>query len=86
MPHRGFINHVHHRKTAGRPMPTHFRRGNATKSTHRAPVEYVLAVQTHMMGLVVGTTGIARVRTKICMANLAFTIRRLVQMAGAVNT
>ena len=71
MARRGFVSHVHHRKPAGRPMPKHIRRGNATKSKHRAPVEHVFAVQKHMMGLAVRTIAIARARTKIGMANIA---------------
>jgi len=85
MARHGFVSHVHHRKPAGKPMPKHMRRGNSTKSKHRAPVEHVFAVQKHMMGLAVRTIGIARARTKIGVANIAYNIRRLVQIGGAVT-
>ena len=85
MARRGFVSHIHHRKPAGRPMPKHIRRGNATKSKHRAPVEHVFAVQKHMMGLAVRTIGIARAKTKIGMVNIACNLRRLVQMGGTVT-
>ncbi len=62
----GFVSHAHHRKPGGRLMPKHIRRGNRTKSKHRAPVEHVFAVRKHMvgrkhmMGMAVRTIGPAR--------------------------
>ena len=85
MARQGFVSHVHHRKPAGRPMPKHVRRGNSTKSKNRAPAEHVFAVQKHMMGLAVRTIGIARAKTKIGMANIAYNIRRLAQIGGVVT-
>jgi len=84
MTRHGFKSHVHRRRTAGKPLPMHMRRGNATKSKHRAPIEHVFAVQKHMMGLAIRTIGIARARTKIGMANIAYNMRRLVQLGGRV--
>ena len=80
----GFISHIHRRRRLGRPLPAHIRRGNARRSRDRAPVEHVLAVQKQAMRLVIRTIGLARARTKIGMANLAFNIRRLVQLRGRV--
>ncbi len=77
---QGFVSHVHHRKPKGRPMPEHIRRGNATRSKHRAPVEHVFAYQKAVMGLTIRTIGLARARTKIGMANLAYNMKRLVQI------
>lgn len=85
MERHGFTSHVHRRKPAGKPMPKHIRRGNSTKSKHRAPVEHVFAVQKHMMGMAVRTIGIARAKTKIGLANIAYNMRRLVQIGGAVT-
>ena len=81
----GFTSHVHRRKPAGKPMPEHIRRGNATKSKHRAPIEHVYAVQKHMMDMAVRTIGMARAKTKIGMANIAYNIRRLTQIGGRVT-
>ena len=81
----GFISHIHRRRRPGRPLPAHIRRGNARRSRDRAPVEHVFAVQKQAMGLIVRTIGLARARTKIGMANLAFNIRRLVQLRGRVT-
>ena len=81
----GFISHIHRRRRPGRPLPAHIRRGNARRSRERAPVEHVFAVQKQAMGLMVRTIGLARARTEIGMANLAFNLRRLVQLRGRVT-
>jgi len=73
----GFTSQIHHRKPKGKPMPIHIRRGNATKSRHRAPVEHVFAVQKQAMGLFIRTVGIERATTKIGMANIVYNIKRL---------
>ena len=80
----GFISHIHRRRLPGRPLPAHIRRGNARRSRDRAPIEHVFAVQKQAMGLFVRTIGLARARTKIGMANLAFNIRRLFQLGGRI--
>ena len=56
----GFISHIHRRRLPGRPLPAHIRRGNATRSRERAPVEHVFAVQKQAMGLMIRTIGLAR--------------------------
>ena len=81
----GFVSHIHRRRPPGQPLPAHIRRGNARRSRDRAPVEHVFAVQKQAMGLIVRTIGLARARTKIGMANLAFNIRRLVQLCSRVT-
>ena len=83
MEKHGFSSHVHRRKPHGKPMPAHIRRGNATRSKHRAPVEHVFAVQKGPMELTIRTIGIARARAKIGLANIAYNIRRLVQIRRA---
>ncbi len=81
----GFISHIHCGRRPGRPLPAHIRRGNARRSRDRAPVEHVFAVQKQAMGLIVRTIGLARARTKIGMANLAYNLRRIVQLRGSVT-
>jgi transposase, IS5 family len=83
MERHGFISHVHRRKPKGKPMPAHIRRGNATRSKHRAPIGHVFAVQKQAMGLTIRTIGIARAKVKIGIANIACNIRRLVQIQRA---
>lgn len=53
-------------------MPEHMRRGNATKSKVCAVVEHVFADQKHRMGVKVRTIGLARAKTKIGIANIAY--------------
>lgn len=78
----GYFSQIHHRKPKGRPMPEHIRRGNHTKSKHRAPVEHVFAVQKQAMGMFIRTIGINRARTKIGMANIVYNMKRLVQLGN----
>lgn len=57
-------------------------RANGRRSKIRTFVEHVLAQQKSRMGLVVRTIGMARARTKIGMANLAYNITRFVWYQG----
>jgi transposase, IS5 family len=77
MERHGFRSQVHHRKPKGRPMPSHIRRGNASRSKVRA-IEHVFALQKGPMALCIRTIGIARAKAKIGLANLVYNIRRLV--------
>ena len=83
MEKNGFTSKVHHRKPKGKPMPAHIRRGNATRSKHRAPIEHVYAYQKGAMALMIRTIGIARAKAKIGLANIAYNMRRLVQVKRA---
>lgn len=74
----GFVSKIHRKKPKGRPMPEATRRANNAKSKVRSCVEHVFAQQKARMGLFVRTIGIARAKTKIGIANLAYNIRRLV--------
>ncbi len=77
------VSHIHRRRRLGKPMPPHIRGGNATRSKNRAPVDHVFAVQKQAMARAIRTIGIARARTKIGLANIAYNIRRLVQLKRA---
>ena len=74
----GWVSRIHRKKPPGRPMPRPIARGNARKSSLRATVEHVFAHQKERMGLRVRTIGLARARTKIGLANLAYNFQRLV--------
>ena len=52
------------------------------KPPGRSLVEHVFAHQKGIMGLTVRTIGIARAEVKIGLANLAYTIRRLVWLSS----
>jgi len=74
----GYVSDIHHKKPKGRPMSEAMSRANGRRSKVRAFVEHVFAQQKSRMGLFVRTIGIARARTKIGMANLAYNLTRFV--------
>ncbi len=78
----GKVSRIHRKKPKGKPMPRHTARANAVKSAVRSRVEHVFAEQKARMGLVVRTIGMARARTKIGLANLAYNMKRLVWLQG----
>jgi IS5 family transposase len=78
----GYRSDIHHKKPKGRPMSEAMARANGRRSKIRAFVEHVFAQQKSRMGLFVRTIGIARARTKIGMANLAYNLTRYVWHQG----
>ncbi|MBG6143950.1 IS5 family transposase [Labrenzia sp. EL_142] len=78
----GYFSDIHHKKPMGRPMSEATSRANGCRSKIRAFVEHVFAQQKSRMGLFVRTIGIARARTKIGMANLAYNMSRYVWHHG----
>lgn len=74
---QGRVSRIHRKKSKGKPMPDHVRRGNATKSKVRARVEHVFA-QKARMGLFIRTIGFKRAEAKITLANLAYNMNRLI--------
>ena len=78
----GYASDIHHKKPKGRPMSDATSRANGRRSKIRAFVEHVFAQQKSRMGLFVRTIGIARARTKIGMANLAYNLNRFVWHQG----
>ncbi|EHH13639.1 transposase IS4 family protein [Mesorhizobium amorphae CCNWGS0123] len=68
----GYVSDIHQKKPKGRQMSEATSRANGRRSKTRAFVEHVFAPQKSRMGLFVRTIGIARARTKIGMANLAY--------------
>ena len=78
----GKVSRIHRKKPKGKPLPRRTARANAAKSAVRSRVEHVFAEQKARMKLVVRTIGIARARTKIGLANLAYNMKRLVWLKG----
>jgi IS5 family transposase len=78
----GYVSDIHHKKPKGRPMSEATSRANGRRSKIRAFVEHVFAQQKSRMGLFVRTIGLARARTKIGMANLAYNLTRFVWHQG----
>jgi IS5 family transposase len=79
---RGLTARLQRPKPRGKPMPPHVRRGNATRGKVRAAVEHVFACQKQRLRLVVRTVGLARAKTKLGLANLAYNLLRFVWLEG----
>ena len=78
---RKLKSHIHRKGKRGKPLTEQAKKSNRTKSTERVRVEHVFGAQTNDMGgTLVRTVGIARAKAKIGMKNLAYNMRRLVQL------
>ena len=77
----GLKSRIHRKGKRGEPLTRQGKSSNRTKSAVRARVEHVFGAQTNDMGgTLVRTIGIARAKAKIGMKNLAYNMRRLVQL------
>jgi IS5 family transposase len=74
----GLFSKVHFKKPRGKSLPDTLQRANAARSKVRSHIEHVFARQKGPMGLFIRTIGIARARTRIGMANLAYNLSRYV--------
>lgn len=79
---RGFTPQFQRAKPRGKPMPAHVARGNANRGRVRARVEHVFAEQKRRLGLIIRSIGLARAKTGITLANLAYNMRRLAWLDG----
>lgn len=76
-----FTSRVHHRAWQGQTLTKREQRENRARSRIRARVEHVFGHQVKAMRqTVVRGIGLARVRTRIALANLAYNMSRLVQL------
>ena len=81
---RKLKSHIHRKGKRGKPLTDQAKGSNRTRSSVRVRVEHVFGAQTNDMGgTLVRTIGIARARAKIGMKNIAYNMRRLVQLRGA---
>ncbi|PJK27361.1 IS5/IS1182 family transposase [Minwuia thermotolerans] len=78
----GLDSRIHFRKPQRKAMPATKKKANAARSRVRSAVEHVFAHQKGPMSLSVRTIGIARARTKIGMANLAYNMHRFAWLEG----
>ncbi len=67
---------IHFRRQPGHDLTPSQRKANRARSKVRSAVETVFAGQKHHFGLFVRTIGLARARTKIGLANLAYNLKR----------
>ena len=78
---RKLTSHIHRKGKRGKPLTKQAEGSNRIKSTVRVRVEHVFGAQTNDMGgTLVHTIGMVQARAKIGMKNLAFNMRRLVQL------
>jgi transposase, IS5 family len=78
---KGYKSRIHHRGARNHPLSKRQQAANTTRSRVRARVEHVFGDQENAMGgKIVRTIGIARACVKIGMMNLAYNMRRLVQL------
>jgi Transposase and inactivated derivatives, IS5 family len=78
---RKLKSHIHRKGKRGKPLTDQATGSNRTKSTVRVRVEHVFGAQANDMGgTLVRTVGMARAKAKIGMKNIAYNMRRLVQL------
>jgi IS5 family transposase len=74
-------SHIHRKGKRGKPLTEQAKGSNRTKSAVRVRVEHIFGAQTNDMGgTLVRTIGMVRAKAKIGMKNLAYNMRRLVQL------
>ena len=78
---RGLRSRIHRRAHRNRPLSQREQQGNRTRSKVRARVEHVFgALANDMGGTLVRSIGIVRARARIGLKNLAYNMRRMVQL------
>ncbi len=78
---RGLKSRIHRKAHRNRPLTKREQQGNRTRSKVRARVEHVFGAQSNDMGgTLVRCIGIARAKTRIGIKNLAYNMRRVVQL------
>ena len=78
---------IHRKAHRNRPLTKREEQGNQTRSKIRARVEHVFGAQTNDMGgTLVRSIGLARVKARIGLKNLAYNMRRAVQLDTLATT
>lgn len=78
---KGLKSRIHRKGKRNRPLSAREKRGNRTRSTVRARVEHVFgALSNDMGGPLVRAIGLVRAKARIGLRNLAYNMRRLVQL------
>ena len=74
---KGHISRIHHKRPRGKALPDDLKAINKKRSSVGARVEHPFAFQKAGEGLLIRTIGLARAKTKINLANLAYNFNRL---------
>jgi IS5 family transposase len=78
---KGLKSRIHRKGHRGKPLSEREKRGNRTRSKVRARVEHVFGAQSNDMGgTLVRSIGLVRAKARIGLKNLAYNMRRLVQL------
>lgn len=78
---KGLNSRVQRKGHRNKPLSEREKRGNKTRSKVRARVEHVFGAQSNDMGgTLMRSIGLARARARIGLKNLAYNMRRLVQL------
>jgi IS5 family transposase len=78
---KGLNSRIHRKGHRDKPLSEREKRGNKTRSKVRARVEHVFGAQSNDMGgTLVRSIGLIRARARIGLKNLAYNMRRLVQL------
>ena len=77
----GLKSRIHRKGHRNKPLNEREKRGNETRSKVRARVEHVFGAQSNDMGgTLVRGIGLVRAKARIGLKNLAYNMRRLVQL------
>jgi IS5 family transposase len=78
---KGLKSQIHRKGHRNKPLTEREKRGNRTRSKVRARVEHVFGAQSNDMGgTLVRSIGLARATARMGLKNLAYNMRRLVQL------
>ena len=78
---KGLKSRIHRKGHRDKPLSEREKRGNETRSKVRARVEHVFGAQSNDMGgTLVRGIGLVRAKARIGLKNLAYNMRRLVQL------
>ena len=78
---KGLKSRVHRKGRRNKPLSEREKQGNKTRSKVRARVEHVFGAQSNDMGgTLVRSIGLTRAKARIGLKNLAYNMRRLVQL------
>ncbi len=84
---KGLNSRIHRKGHRNKPLREREKRGNTTRSKVRARVEHVFGAQSNDMGgTLVRSIGLVRARARIGLKNLAYNMRRLVQLERLAAT
>ena len=84
---KGLKSRIHRKGHRSKPLSEREQRGNKTRSKVRVRVEHVFGAQTNDMGgTLVRSIGLVRAKARIGLKNLAYNMRRLVQLERLAAT